>query len=335
MSQRLYTSMAPGVSGWEGQGLPEEVPDDDPLLLPVMGRAWTEHSDRNWVLNAARALGFNKEWTDCLGRWRAGASDEYVRNSRLRVWHMQTTIANAIRQGRGGPDLFDEEAVLDSLREFMTKRGADEDAVRWQTDRLRFFSQTPVLSPPGVAPRPALPALPVESPAQVPIFLSGGGGPEERLESLWAGNPDEEDHAAQAALDLLNTCILPEPPQEGESRGETIPSPEDMAEEPEEERPQPRRLTADAQGYFISISARVGLRKLHKLHRCHRVPGIDYLDWEEMGLTCPAADAYDSICKDCWRPGKGAKPGDDDPAADGKEDSADAGGSSTSSSEEE
>ena len=87
------------------------------------------------------------------------------------------------------------------------------------------------------------------------------------------------------------------------------------------------RLPSDAKGYVVSISARVGLRRLHKLHACHRVPGIDYHKWEPMRDKCPSPDSYDSICKDCWRPSKGEAPGKED------SDSDDAGGSSTSSSD--
>ncbi len=41
-------------------------------------------------------------------------------------------------------------------------------------------------------------------------------------------------------------------------------------------------------------------RRLHYLGACHRVPGIDYLDYEELGPHLPSEDAYVLVCKNCW-----------------------------------
>ncbi len=41
-------------------------------------------------------------------------------------------------------------------------------------------------------------------------------------------------------------------------------------------------------------------RRLHYLGACHRVPGLDYLDYEELGPNMPDEDSYDLVCRSCW-----------------------------------
>ena len=37
------------------------------------------------------------------------------------------------------------------------------------------------------------------------------------------------------------------------------------------------------------------------------MPGIDYLDFEELGSECPEAHLYDDVCRRCWPEGCSAR----------------------------
>ncbi len=67
-----------------------------------------------------------------------------------------------------------------------------------------------------------------------------------------------------------------------------------------------RKVPAEVAGYVVSIVKRGRLehRKLHYLGLCHLVPGVDYLRFEELGMTRPPIDEYDSVCSRCWPEGK-------------------------------
>ena len=65
------------------------------------------------------------------------------------------------------------------------------------------------------------------------------------------------------------------------------------------------RLPPKVTGYVVSISTKKHVRRLHFLGGCHRVPGIDYLDYEQMGEHVPDPDTYDAYCGQCWAGGEG------------------------------
>ncbi len=75
-----------------------------------------------------------------------------------------------------------------------------------------------------------------------------------------------------------------------------------------------RHLPRDVRGHVISMVGRQRTRRLHYLGACHRVPGIDYLEYEELGMSLPDEDAYDLVCRNCW-PGQVVEPIDDDDGA--------------------
>ena len=56
-------------------------------------------------------------------------------------------------------------------------------------------------------------------------------------------------------------------------------------------------------GFVVSIIGRRRYRRLHHLARCGLIPRRDYLEFEVHGDALPPADAYDSVCARCWRPG--------------------------------
>ena len=74
----------------------------------------------------------------------------------------------------------------------------------------------------------------------------------------------------------------------------------------EDEEMKPGYLPTDVTGFVISISKRLGFRRLHRLQGCNRIPGVHYINYEGPMDTLPSNDAYDASCKDCW-PKKGAE----------------------------
>ena len=54
--------------------------------------------------------------------------------------------------------------------------------------------------------------------------------------------------------------------------------------------------------YVVSISegrGRLGRKCLHRIGSCHRVPGIDFKNYELLGMDFPGAGSFDRLCKDC------------------------------------
>ena len=73
------------------------------------------------------------------------------------------------------------------------------------------------------------------------------------------------------------------------------------------------KLPEGVQGCFVSIG-RNGFRRLHYAGACPRVPGLDYKNFEEMGLSLPDASEYNDYCRSCWR--GDARPAEDDDEAE-------------------
>ena len=62
-------------------------------------------------------------------------------------------------------------------------------------------------------------------------------------------------------------------------------------------------------GYIVSISQKLGLRKLHRLGSCYRMPKRDYRYYEYLGNRMPTNVQYDSYCRSCWKDVHPAKEG--------------------------
>ena len=82
---------------------------------------------------------------------------------------------------------------------------------------------------------------------------------------------------------------------------------------------------AEGLDYFIVISSRAKVCRLHRRGGCWRRPGLGYQNFEEYG-TLPAAHLYTAVCKQCWK--DGVAPVEDK----GDEDGSSSGSSSESSS---
>lgn len=74
-----------------------------------------------------------------LGRWKAEASDAYIRTTRLVVETFQIEFARKVRDGRENRDWLDEESIFNDLRGFSLRLGHEELEVEAMLDRLKFF----------------------------------------------------------------------------------------------------------------------------------------------------------------------------------------------------
>ena len=108
------------------------------------GRFWSEHSDRAGLDSWTAALGVGQSERDFLGRWAAkGSSDTYVRTALRVVENLQRLAATKAREAyAGGPDHFGEEHLLLRLRDFLTKRGLEDDRAILLAEELRCCNYT-------------------------------------------------------------------------------------------------------------------------------------------------------------------------------------------------
>lgn len=127
-----------------------------PLLLCGAGGFWTEHSERNAMPSAAAALREGRDVQERLGRWKAGASESYVRTTRLIVERFQSELAQRIRGGEGGPDFLDEESILGEMRVYAQGLGYSGDDLENFISGLTYFD-APV--DPEAAPNGPMQAL--------------------------------------------------------------------------------------------------------------------------------------------------------------------------------
>ncbi len=67
-------------------------------------------------------------------------------------------------------------------------------------------------------------------------------------------------------------------------------------------------------GYFVSVSSKRGIRRLHTTGGCGRRPGQEVLHFELLGEETPSPDRYDDFCRQCWRGSEAPRPraGDED-----------------------
>ena len=52
-------------------------------------------------------------------------------------------------------------------------------------------------------------------------------------------------------------------------------------------------------GYYISSSGKKRIKVLHRLGQCYMLPEVDYVAYEFVGNSFPAAALYDAVCKWC------------------------------------
>ena len=267
-----------------------QVPGGGELLLyPDAAAFWTEHSDRAGVDSWLAALLVPADLRRFLGRWAAQSSeDAYVRTSVRICENLQRFAAlHARAQASGGPDFFGEEHLQKQLEGFLENLGIEEVEIQAQLGRITLADGE--LDPTPVA---SLSAAGFLSIAQAPAQSSAGSG-----DTVLVANPNE-----------VTALAVDEEEQDDENEDEeeeAIPHGElqddvdvagyalDEQEEEEEARPAPK-------GYIASISKRGRFRRLHYAGFCWRVPGLHYLEWEDLGDTDPDLSRIDARCSDCF-----------------------------------
>jgi len=209
---------------------PDECPDADcwerPLLEAELAGFWSEHGDRAQLISWAACCGFNQSSLDALGRWRAGASDEYIRTSKALVLEAQGVVARTVREGRARKDPVGEETLLESIGFYLKERGLNDDCISAQLRRLQYF---------------------------------GGGSPA----------PAIERNALQPAPEEADTSA--------DETGMSLP-------------------------YFVVVTRRAGIRRLHRLGGCSTRPGVGAPHFEEFS-ELPGPAKYTAVCKTCWKGG--------------------------------
>ena len=95
--------------------------DQTSLVPETTNLFWTGHSARHFLTQAAAAIGISKEQRDYLGRWAIGriGSNAYLHTSRQVVEKIQKEVLNSLY----GADGYNEDELLDDLKEFSEKQG--------------------------------------------------------------------------------------------------------------------------------------------------------------------------------------------------------------------
>ncbi len=135
-----------GYSEYAGRmrGILSELMDSNGVAL---GSDWATylrpHSWRCFLPSAAIALGAPSDSLKWLSAWRAQSSESYVRTSRTRTMHTQTTIAKLLRFHVGAADPVGEAHALKELREHLRERGCEEGEMDRIVDALQVYGGKP------------------------------------------------------------------------------------------------------------------------------------------------------------------------------------------------
>ena len=60
-------------------------------------------------------------------------------------------------------------------------------------------------------------------------------------------------------------------------------------------------LPSEIKGFYVSVSEKKKIRRLHCAGACWRLPGRDYKDFVALGEDPPDPAEFDVKCRDCWR----------------------------------
>ena len=283
--------------------------DGEELITPVASLFWSEHSERAFLPSAATLLGFDKTWVDTLGRWQGDQSESYVRVHRQRVERIQVRVAMAIRKGRGGPDIIDEDDTLDLLAKHLRSRGQSDEEARRTAEGLAWFDAS--LQEWDLVNLPDPHSQTGSGPASSSAPARGA------LDDAGLGLPPLEDSEPAEQMALEDAAH----PTDDDDRPL---APDSSMTRAVERSSGP----ADPRGYVVSIS-KSGFRRLHYVGACYRAPGVDYRNFEVLGPEAPEPDKYHTYCRQCW---KGSGP--DGSASDSSSSLSSRGSEGSDSSEE-
>ncbi len=120
------------VAQWlSGLGVPE--------LGEAVGRHYTEHSGRGWLVSAAQALGATEDQLEVVGGWRSKSSRSYMRSVGPKMRLIQAAVAKAVRGQLGGIDVIGERELLANLRRQILAKGHGSEVVEGLMQALTTF----------------------------------------------------------------------------------------------------------------------------------------------------------------------------------------------------
>ena len=114
-----------------------EWKESEKSLIPIgMGKAWTEHSERHWLVSIAATLGIGKEQRDFIGRWGLDQhqSNDYLLTSKQVILQVQTLVMKRLCEG--GELTYDETELLQFIHDEADKVGANPIEVQKNHDLL-------------------------------------------------------------------------------------------------------------------------------------------------------------------------------------------------------
>ena len=113
---------------------------DRRLLENGAGVVWSEHSERVTLRSSAHATGVPEDVCKRLGRWTPTVDQSYDRTIRKQVMQAQDHIAKFIKRNERKNDPFDEDVVIDKVRERLEELGRSRQTRDSQAVRLVTFT---------------------------------------------------------------------------------------------------------------------------------------------------------------------------------------------------
>ncbi len=108
-------------------------------LGETVGRHYTEHSGRGWLVSAAQALGAAEDQLEVVGGWRSKSSRSYMRSVGPKMRLIQAEVAQVVRGQLGGIDVIGERGLLADLRRLILARGHESEVVEGLLQDLTTF----------------------------------------------------------------------------------------------------------------------------------------------------------------------------------------------------
>ncbi len=108
-------------------------------LSEAVGRHYTEHSGRGWLVSAAQALGATEAQLEVVGGWRSKSSRSYMRAVGPKMRLIQAEVAKAVREQLGGIDVIGERELLAKLRGQLLAKGHGTEVIEGLMQALTTF----------------------------------------------------------------------------------------------------------------------------------------------------------------------------------------------------
>ena len=113
--------------------------EEEKLLEEGAGSIWSEHSERVTLRSWAGAARVPEDICKRLGRWTPTVDQSYDRTIRMQVMKAQDHIARFIKRNEQRSDPFDENVVIEKVKEKLGELGRSQRTQLRQADRLVTF----------------------------------------------------------------------------------------------------------------------------------------------------------------------------------------------------